>query len=74
MATKPKVPPPTVPIIDIKTGRMTKDWYDYFASLPATGEVDTTATAGTATLPAAPVGFETFTLNGEIKKRPFYDP
>lgn len=26
----PKLPPPEQPVIDVKTGRMTQAWYDYF--------------------------------------------
>jgi hypothetical protein len=32
-----------------------------------------TATAGSATLPAAPVGFITITVNGRPQKVPYYD-
>jgi hypothetical protein len=33
-----------------------------------------TATAGSATLPANPVGFIEVTVNGESKRIPYYNP
>lgn len=31
----PRLPPPNVPMIDARTGLMTKDWYDFFVALLA---------------------------------------
>jgi hypothetical protein len=37
MATRKPIPDPSVPLVDPTTGRMTKDWYDYFKINDALG-------------------------------------
>lgn len=74
MATRPKVPNQSVPFL-LSDGRVTPEWYRFLSQLPTVGEAATSATGGSATaLPAQPVGYETFVLNGEQKKRAYYDP
>jgi hypothetical protein len=41
-------------------------------TFPQQGGTSTTAVAGTATLPANPVGFLTVTISGVARKIPFY--
>jgi hypothetical protein len=72
MATRPKLPPQTVPLVDAQ-GRVNIDWYRYLAQMPVAGDVETTAGAGgVAVLPPNPEGFVTITVNGEKKRQPFY--
>lgn len=73
MSTRPKIPPPSVPIVDA-SGACNIEWRRFFSQLPQVGEVATTATGGAATLPANPVGFHTQWINGEEKKVPHYNP
>lgn len=55
------------------TGRPSRAWQLFFLNLlNFTGAP--TATAGSATLPAAPAGFIEITVNGESKKVPYYNP
>jgi hypothetical protein len=63
---------PTSPLVD-QTQRPTRAWQLFFLNLlNFTGVA--TATAGSATLPAAPAGFIEITVNGESKKVPYYNP
>jgi hypothetical protein len=71
MATRPKIPSYTVPVVD-QDGRMNLDWYRFFAQLTQVGEVVTTAGAGAGTLPATPEGFATIFVNSEEKRFPYY--
>jgi hypothetical protein len=75
MATKPKVPKFDAPVFDDR-GRFTREWYEFFARLPASGDYQlTVGGAGPAdALPATPKGYETAVINNEIVVRPFYDP
>ena len=62
---------PSSPLID-QTQRPTRAWQLFFLNLlNFTGA--STATAGSATLPAAPAGFIEVTVNGESKKVPYYN-
>jgi hypothetical protein len=63
---------PNNPIAD-QTGRPTRAWQLFFLNLLNFSSA-TTATAGSATLPAAPEGFIEVTVNGESKKVPYYNP
>lgn len=75
MATRPKLPPQTTPLVD-KDGRMTLDWYRFFSSLPSAGAFQTTvgAAGAASALPATPTGYKTETINGAQYVVPFYDP
>tara|TARA_R110000868_G_scaffold119068_1_gene315447 strand:- start:9651 stop:9869 length:219 start_codon:yes stop_codon:yes gene_type:complete len=63
---------PTSPMVD-QTQRPTRAWQLFFLNLLNFSGVST-ATAGSATLPAAPAGFIEITVNGESKKVPYYNP
>ena len=63
---------PTSPMVD-QTQRPTRAWQLFFLNLLNFSGVST-ATAGSATLPAAPAGFIEITVNGESKKGPYYNP
>ena len=52
--------------------RPTRAWQLFFLNLLNFSSA-TTATAGSATLPAAPEGFIEVTVNGESKKVPYYN-
>jgi hypothetical protein len=56
-----------------QTQRPTRAWQLFFLNLLNFSGVST-ATAGSATLPAAPAGFIEITVNGESKKVPYYNP
>ena len=62
---------PTSPIAN-QAGRPTPAWQLFFLNL-LNFTSSSTATAGAATLPANPSGFINVTVNGEIKKVPYYD-
>ena len=62
---------PTSPIAN-QAGRPTPAWQLFFLNL-LNFTSSSTATAGSATLPANPKGFINVTVNGEIKKVPYYD-
>lgn len=53
-------------------GRPTSAWQLFFLNL-LNFSSSTSATAGSATLPANPSGFINITVNGELKKVPYYD-
>lgn len=72
MATKPKIPNAGVPLVG-PDGRMTQEWYRYFAAQHHVGNFATTATGGAGTLPANPVGFITIFVDGTERKQPFYN-
>jgi hypothetical protein len=71
MATPQNQRIPTAPMID-QTQRPTRAWQLFFLNLLNFSSA-TTATAGSATLPAAPEGFIEVTVNGESKKVPYYN-
>lgn len=54
------------------TKRPTRAWQQFFLNLLNFSSA-TTATAGSATLPAAPVGFINVTVNGKQYKVPYYN-
>jgi hypothetical protein len=56
-----------------QTQRPTRAWQLFFLNLLNFTSAST-ATAGAATLPAAPAGFIEITVNGESKKVPYYNP
>lgn len=62
---------PTSPIVD-QTGRPTRAWQLFLLNL-LNFSSSSSATAGSATLPAAPSGFINVTVNGESKKVPYYN-
>ena len=62
---------PSSPLID-QTQRPTRAWQLFFLNL-LNFTSSSTATAGSATLPANPAGFIDVTVNGESKKVPYYD-
>jgi hypothetical protein len=55
-----------------QTQRPTRAWQLFFLNLLNFSSA-TSATAGSATLPAAPAGFIEVTVNGESKKVPYYN-
>jgi hypothetical protein len=65
-------PYPQAEFLDRATNRPTRAWQQFFLNL-LNFTSTSTATAGSATLPAAPVGFITITVNGRPQKVPYYD-
>ena len=66
-------PYPQAEFLDKATNRPTRAWQQWFLNLLNWSSA-TTATAGSATLPAAPVGFINITVNGKPYKVPYYNP
>ena len=66
-------PYPQSEFLDGGTKRPTRAWQQFFLNLLNFSSA-TTATAGSATLPAAPVGFINITVNGQPFKVPYYNP
>jgi hypothetical protein len=62
---------PTSPIAN-QAGRPTPAWQLFFLNL-LNFSSSSTASAGSASLPANPSGFINITVNGEAKKVPYYD-
>ena len=71
MATPQNQRIPSSPLID-QTQRPTRAWQLFFLNL-LNFSSSSSATAGSATLPANPAGFIDVTVNGESKKVPYYD-
>ena len=71
MATPQNQRIPSSPLTD-QTQRPTRAWQLFFLNL-LNFTSSSTATAGSATLPANPAGFIDVTVNGESKKVPYYD-
>ena len=70
----PQVNPyPQSEFLDGTTKRPTRAWQQFFLNL-LNFSSSTTATGGSATLPAAPVGFINITVNGKPYKVPYYNP
>lgn len=66
-------PYPQSEFLDVNTKRPTRAWQQFFINLTNFSSA-TTATAGSATLPANPVGFINITVNGQQFKVPYYNP
>lgn len=72
--SSPQVNPyPQSEFLDGATKRPTRAWQQFFLNLLNFSSA-TTATAGSATLPANPVGFINVTVNGKPYKVPYYNP
>ena len=65
-------PYPQSEFLDGATKRPTRAWQQFFLNLLNFSSA-TTATAGSGTLPAAPVGFINITVNGKPFKVPYYN-
>ena len=65
-------PYPQTEFLDMTTKRPTRAWQQFFMNL-LNFSSSTTATAGSATLPANPVGFINVTVIGVAYKVPYYD-
>ena len=66
-------PYPQAEFLDKVTNRPTRAWQQWFLNLLNWSSA-TSATAGSATLPANPVGFINITVNGKPFKVPYYNP
>lgn len=66
-------PYPQSPLIEESSNRPTRAWQQYFLNL-LNFSSSSTATTGSATLPAKPVGFMNVTVNGQSFKVPYYNP
>ena len=65
-------PYPQSEFLDGQTKRPTRAWQQFFLNLLNFSSA-TTATAGSATLPANPVGFININVNGQPFKVPYYN-
>jgi hypothetical protein len=65
-------PYPQAEFLDKTTNRPTRAWQQWFLNLLNFSSA-TSATAGSATLPANPVGFINVTDNGKPYKVPYYN-
>ena len=65
-------PYPQSEFLDGTTKRPTRAWQQFFLNL-VNFSSSATATAGSATLPASPVGFINVTVNGKPFKVPYYN-
>jgi len=66
-------PYPQSEFLDGQTKRPTRAWQQFFLNL-LNFTSSPTATTGTATLPAKPVGFINISVGGKPYKVPFYNP
>ena len=66
-------PYPQTEFLDPVTNRPTRPWQQFFLNLLNYSSANS-ATAGTAALPSAPVGFLNVTVNGKPYKVPYYNP
>jgi len=66
-------PYPQSQFLDGTTNRPTRAWQQFFLNLLNFSSA-TSANTGSATLPAAPVGFINVTVNGKPYKVPYYNP
>ena len=66
-------PYPQAEFLDKTTNRPTRAWQQWFLNLLNFSSAST-ATAGSGSLPAAPVGFINVTVNGKPYKVPYYNP
>jgi hypothetical protein len=65
-------PIPQTDFLDETTKRPTRAWTQFFLGL-LNNTSATTATAGSATLPAAPAGFMNVYVDGKAYKVPYYN-
>ena len=65
-------PYPQAEFLDKTTNRPTRAWQQFFLNLLNFSSAST-ATAGSGSLPAAPVGFINITVNGQQFKVPYYN-
>ena len=65
-------PYPQTQFLDGQTNRPSRAWQQFFLNLLNFSSA-TTATAGSATLPANPVGYINVTDNGQAYKVPYYN-
>jgi hypothetical protein len=65
-------PYPQSEFLDGQSKRPTRAWQQFFLNLLNFSSA-TTATAGSASLPAAPAGFMKVTINGQQFKVPYYN-
>jgi hypothetical protein len=65
-------PYPQSEFLDGTTKRPTRAWQQFFLNL-LNFSSSTTATTGSGTLPANPVGFINITVNGQPFKVPYYN-
>lgn len=65
-------PYPQSPLVDTSSNRPTRAWQQYFLNL-LNFSSSNAASAGTATLPAAPAGFMNVTVNGQSYRVPYYN-
>jgi len=65
-------PYPQTEFLDGQTKRPTRAWQQFFLNLLNFTSAQT-ATTGTATLPAKPVGFINITVGGKPYKVPYYN-
>jgi len=65
-------PYPQSEFLDNSTKRPTRAWQQFFLNLLNFSSA-TTATTGSGSLPAAPVGFINITVNGKPFKVPYYN-
>jgi hypothetical protein len=66
-------PYPQTEFLDKTTNRPSRAWQQWFLNLLNFSSA-TTATAGSGTLPANPVGFINITVAGKPYKVPYYNP
>jgi hypothetical protein len=65
-------PYPQTEFLDQNTKRPSRAWQQFFLNL-LNFTSSTSATTGTATLPAKPAGFINITVNGQQVKVPYYN-
>ena len=65
-------PYPQSEFLDVNTKRPTRAWQQFFLNL-LNFSSSSSATAGSATLPAAPAGFMNVTVDGQQFKVPYYN-
>jgi len=65
-------PYPQSEFLDATTKRPTRAWQQFFLNLLNFSSANT-ASSGSATLPANPVGFINVTVNGQNYKVPYYN-
>jgi hypothetical protein len=66
-------PYPQTEFLDTVTNRPTRAWIQFFLNMMNNTSAPT-ATTGSATLPANPVGFMNVTIDGKPYKVPYYNP